>query len=1286
MVDEFTSDDEEFACDCIATKIHEALPGAPGRRAGFIPYESAYDTQEAARRRGYWIPGVPVKARITNVEKNTKFGLHLINAYLYTIELEHGPFKWSVVKQNKDFAILAARLMTHRAAERIRAPVRRAQEVLDDALESVGVDIIPDHRENCPYRSRPRTKVFTLTKEQNEINSKGTDSGQRVDDADSNGELSRDRGLNDSERSSRTRRAPLARMDTTVPEESQGSRRRTSTRTHHLPSLKFLPDSVGDPNERRATMEVWLQAVLHIPVNRNHHETAEFLEVSRFSFINELGGKYAEGFVKKRPGGTRVFIGCKQFCVRHCLRWSKRWLILKDTSVCYMDARTEQIRFVLLFDRDFEVSAGSEETEGLRSGLTISNQQHELTLKCATPLDAVKWKTAILESMNGVGRIWREPHPYGSTFPLRRTQSVQWFVDGRKYMEHAANMMELAREEIFIADWWLSPEIYLKRPLVEGNRWRLDELLRRKAEQGVRIFVLLYKEMEMALGLNSIYTKRTLQGLHKNIKVMRHPDHYLSSGTFFWAHHEKLVIVDQLIAFVGGVDLCYGRWDDPRHMLTDLGSVQYGTSHALSTNRDFSVLSGMRSLAAESVTLSPLGLEAHEEVPRQETVNNNPSSDGSQVNGTDEVDGSKSSSTVTRSKASAETSITTTRIWRVARRSTRSAQSVGKRPLATSTPSSDPHDRHTTTDVMIFERGIGYRRTVNGAIPNRQGSSHKSFFSVVKHSTMPRSRATTDAPPMEMVSMDAQRMEVHDALNRYKAYVESGKAFEDKRRAGRKSPPPQGHQSMLYRMTHNLRPTAKKRWKKVKEETGQYDLKWMELHNEDEKIKSLEMEGAAKLWLGKDYVNFIYKDFVELDMPFHDFIDRGCTPRMPWHDIHAVTYGSSARDLARHFIQRWNATKTEKSKDIKDYPFLLPKCYDTIKVPRVLSTMSETADVQVLRSVSNWSSLINHTEDSIQQAYLSLIANSRHCIYIENQFFVSAINSNEVNNEICRVLCDRIKRAYYENEVFRVYILLPLLPGFEGDVGAPGGSALQAVLHWTFLSLSRGPNSLIGNLKKLVPDPMKYIKVCSLRTWDILCGKLVTELIYIHCKCMIVDDKYTIIGSANINDRSQCGNRDSEVCIVVKDTEFVPSRMNGRAYEAGRFALSLRKHLMEEHLGMLPEQAARFGPRPASSIDLDDPIVDSFFFDTWGAIAKKNTRIYEEVFRVYPTDMVESFDELKAWQSQMPMSEYSPQLAEEQLRQLTGSLVEFPLNFLLKANLAPGLASKEGLVPTSVFT
>lgn len=40
-----------------------------------------------------------------------------------------------------------------------------------------------------------------------------------------------------------------------------------------------------------------------------------------------------------------------------------------------------------------------------------------------------------------------------------------------------------------------------------------------------------------------------------------------------------------------------------------------------------------------------------------------------------------------------------------------------------------------------------------------------------------------------------------------------------------------------------------------------------------------------------------------------DFIDRYTTPRMPWHDISAVVHGRAARDVARHFIQRWNFTK-----------------------------------------------------------------------------------------------------------------------------------------------------------------------------------------------------------------------------------------------------------------------------------------------------------------------------------------------------------------------------------------
>lgn len=55
-------------------------------------------------------------------------------------------------------------------------------------------------------------------------------------------------------------------------------------------------------------------------------------------------------------------------------------------------------------------------------------------------------------------------------------------------------------------------------------------------------------------------------------KVMRHPDH-VSSAVYLWAHHEKIVVIDQSVAFVGGIDLAYGRWDDKEHRLTDVGSV-----------------------------------------------------------------------------------------------------------------------------------------------------------------------------------------------------------------------------------------------------------------------------------------------------------------------------------------------------------------------------------------------------------------------------------------------------------------------------------------------------------------------------------------------------------------------------------------------------------------------------------------------------------------------------------------------------------------------------------------
>lgn len=47
---------------------------------------------------------------------------------------------------------------------------------------------------------------------------------------------------------------------------------------------------------------------------------------------------------------------------------------------------------------------------------------------------------------------------------------------------------------------------------------------------------------------------------------------------------------------------------------------------------------------------------------------------------------------------------------------------------------------------------------------------------------------------------------------------------------------------------------------------------------------------------------------------------------MPWHDVHAVIYGESAQDLARHFIEYWNHAKIdyEGTKNKKEGTFLKP--------------------------------------------------------------------------------------------------------------------------------------------------------------------------------------------------------------------------------------------------------------------------------------------------------------------------------------------------------------------------
>ncbi|KAI5777723.1 phospholipase D/transphosphatidylase [Geopyxis carbonaria] len=174
-------------------------------------------------------------------------------------------------------------------------------------------------------------------------------------------------------------------------------------------------------------------------------------------------------------------------------------------------------------------------------------------------------------------------NPHDSFAPVTHGNELKAYVDGRDYFHAVSMALEAARDTIYIADWWLSPELFLRRPPGEdaAKPWRLDRVLKRAAERGVKVYVIVYKEIAAALTCNSAHTKSAMEQLcprgskgHGNVVCMRHPDHSpLKHGadmTFYWAHHEKLIVVDGATAFVGGLDLCFGRWDTRQHPLADV--------------------------------------------------------------------------------------------------------------------------------------------------------------------------------------------------------------------------------------------------------------------------------------------------------------------------------------------------------------------------------------------------------------------------------------------------------------------------------------------------------------------------------------------------------------------------------------------------------------------------------------------------------------------------------------------------------------------------------------------
>ncbi|GAA0153462.1 phospholipase [Lithospermum erythrorhizon] len=355
---------------------------------------------------------------------------------------------------------------------------------------------------------------------------------------------------------------------------------------------------------------------------------------------------------------------------------------------------------------------------------------------------------------------------------------------------------------------------------------------------------------------------------------------------------------------------------------------------------------------------------------------------------------------------------------------------------------------------------------------------------------------------------------------------------------------------------------------------------------------------------------------------------------------------------------------------------------------------------QIIRSVSQWSAGTSQIEESIHIAYCNLIEKAEHFIYIENQFFISGLSGDEIiKNRVLESLYRRIMRAYNEKKCFRVIIVIPLLPGFQGGLDDAGAASVRAIMHWQHRTICRGSNSIMHNLNDLMgPKMHDYISFYGLRSYGRLHdgGPVATSQVYVHSKIMIIDDRVTLIGSANINDRSLLGSRDSEIGVLIEDRELVDSFMGGKPWRAGKFALSLRVSLWSEHLGL---DIGEVNP-------IYDPVIDSTYKDIWMAAARTNTMIYQDVFACIPNDLIHSRGSLRQcmsyWKEKLGQTTIdlgiAPQTLEsyedgdvkvtdpmDRLATVKGHLVSFPLDFMCKEDLRPIFKESEFYASPQVF-
>lgn len=586
----------------------------------------------------------------------------------------------------------------------------------------------------------------------------------------------------------------------------------------------------------------------------------------------------------------------------------------------------------------------------------------------------IDWLESLVQTV--IDSPYTKLNRFNSFCPRSDDNLAKWYINGHKYFSDLAEDLEKAKHEIYITDWWLSPEVFLKRPVaVEGGNYvithRLDQILKRAAERGCKVFILLYREFEQALPNNSLYTQLELMKLHPNIEVNRHPANLI----FLWSHHEKSVIIDQSIVYMGGLDLCYGRWDLDTYPLTepgnDLNSVYFpGQDYSNVRIKDFA------NVERHYETL--IDKESQPRMPWRDIA--------VQLKGPVTKD-------VTRHFV---------QYWNFA-----------KNDL-------EGNNR----------RNFLYKKDFESEEPKKKPKTSKYHMAAISRVKKPAPDKEQEAkiPSMTMISSNPEKKKpfagINNMFNPFKLIEDLQGAKDDKSR----------------------------------KKTHMFELRDEAIAINEDKLQ--EADESKKL-----------KDTSSIDNSSNQL-------------LLTQKYKSSISKLSSQHFGFTQEQLVQMKADIQNEKLYRMQC-------------------QICRSAGQWSMGLHsdELEKSIQLAYIELIKNSEHFVYIENQFFVSSTSGKPVSNQIATAIVRRIEKAIKGNQDFKIMIALPLLPGFEGEIDQKAGNVMRIQMGWLHHTIGRGEHSILKSIQRLTDKPEKYIKFYGLRNHGVMKdGVPKTELIYIHSK------------------------------------------------------------------------------------------------------------------------------------------------------------------------------------------